>query len=215
VSHLSVNAAVLFDLDGTLIDTIELIVRSYHHTAEVHGKPERTDDFWLAGIGTPLWTQLAEIADDEEEVEAMVVTYRKWNLAQHDTLVKRFEGVTEGVHSLHERGVKLAVVTSKAHKAAVRGLEVCGLRSYFDVVIGVDDVEEHKPHPAPVLHGLERLDARPEESIYVGDSIYDLIAGRRAGVRTAAAVWGVTSREDLAAENPDVWLERPSEFASL
>ncbi len=209
------NAAVLFDLDGTLIDTIDLIVRSYHHTAEAHGKPAQPDSFWLAGIGTPLWTQLAEIAVDEAEVDAMVVTYRKWNLAQHDALVREFDGVKEGVHALAERGAKLAVVTSKAHKSAVRGLEVCGLREYFDVIIGVDDVEEHKPHPAPVLHGLKCLDARPEESIYVGDSTYDLIAGRRAGVRTAAAIWGVASRADLAALNPDVWLEQPREFAEL
>ncbi|OLB68435.1 MAG: hypothetical protein AUI09_00370 [Gemmatimonadetes bacterium 13_2_20CM_2_66_5] len=89
----------LFDLDGTIIDSIELILRSYRHTMELHrgNEPLPSDEVWIKGLGTPLWTQFGEITADKEEIEAMVQTYRTYNLAHHDALVKPYDGVVSAV----------------------------------------------------------------------------------------------------------------------
>jgi pyrophosphatase PpaX len=113
---------------------------------------------------------------------------------------------------LQDRGAVLAVVTSKATPTAHRGLRVCGLDAVFREVIGWHDVQNHKPHPEPVLTALARLDlaADPEAVVYIGDSPHDLHAGRAAGVSTAAASWGPFPRAALAEASPDHWLEAPA-----
>lgn len=206
---------VLFDLDGTLIDSIELIRRSYDHTLRVHLGRAMDEREWLSGLGRPLVWQFAQFTGDPREVEAMIATYRAWNLANHDVLVRPYPGVTEAVRALHARGVALAIVTSKANASARRGLAHCGLDGAFDVVIGVDDVTEHKPHPRPVLAALERLGRAASTAVMVGDSPHDLAAGRAAGTRTAAVAWGPFEHAELRASDPDHWIETPSELERL
>jgi pyrophosphatase PpaX len=205
----------LFDLDGTLIDSIELIRRSLEHTLAAHGFGQPTHAQWLEGLGRPLKAQFAPLAADTRELEAMVRTYRSWNLAHHDAMVRAYDGVHEALDSLAAAGGRLGLVTSKQHVSARRGLERCGLAERFEVVVGADDVDQGKPAPDPVLLALELLGARPERAVFVGDSPHDLTAGREAGTRTAAVLWGPFSREDLAPYEPDLWLERPAELALL
>lgn len=206
---------VLFDLDGTLIDSIELIHRSYEHTLRTHlGRGmERAE--WLAGLGRPLAWQFAQCVRDPSEVDAMIATYRAWNLAHHDELVRPYPGVTEAVRALHARGVALAIVTSKANASARRGLAHCGLDGVFDVVIGVDDVTEHKPHPRPVLAALERLGREAATAVMVGDSPHDLASGRAAGTKTAAVAWGPFEHAELRAAGPDHWVPEPEGLRAL
>jgi pyrophosphatase PpaX len=200
---------VLFDLDGTLIDSIELIRRSYEHALRVHLGRAMSEGEWLAGLGRPLKWQFAQLVDDPREVDALIATYRAWNLAHHDELVTPYPGAVEAVRDLHARGVALAIVTSKAHASARRGLAHCGYDGMFDVVIGVDDVSEHKPHPAPVLAALARLGRDAREAVMVGDSPHDLAAGRAAGTRTAAVAWGPFDPATLRATGPDHWIDAP------
>src|SRR3989441_13378014 len=131
----------LFDLDGTIIDSIDLILRSYRHTMALHrsSEPMPPDDMWIKGLGTPLWAQFGEITDDKEEIEAMVQTYRTYNLAHHDALVKPYEGVVNEIRRLKSPGKRLGAVTSKPRDAGSRGLRVSGLDQAFDVVTGRDD----------------------------------------------------------------------------
>ena len=103
---------VLFDLDGTLIDSIQLIIDSYHHTLEVHGLPPRTDQEWLDGIGTPLRVQFAEWAHDEERMEAMIATYRDYNIFHHDSRVTVYPGVVEMVAEAKRRGGNTVALAS-------------------------------------------------------------------------------------------------------
>ena len=149
----------LFDLDGTLIDSTDLITSAFAHTFRTHRRPEPPDDVLRAGFGTPLRTQLKTFARDAEEVEAMAVTYREFHRENHDELLRPFAGVREQIATLHERGVKLAIVTSKGREAARLGLLHCGLLEYFDVLVTPADVTACKPDPAPVLAALEELDA--------------------------------------------------------
>ena len=207
--------AVLFDLDGTLIDSIELIVRSYRHTFRVHGVAGGDEVDVLASIGRPLRAALAAHARDETELETMVATYRVWNAAHHDELVRPYPGVGEAVRALHGRGLSLGVVTSKARCSALRGLAACGLDAYFRVTVAADDVERHKPDPAPVLQALDGLGVRPGRAMLVGDSVQDVEAGRRAGVTSVAVAWGPHPRAVLEGARPDLWVERPEELGGL
>lgn len=205
----------LFDLDGTLIDSIELILACYRHTLkEFRGEvpPER---LWLDGIGTPLRSQLSSFSDSPEEIEAMVSVYRDYHRAHHDELLEEYPGTLEAVHALKKRGVKLGVVTSKMPWSTHRGLELCGFDGLFDVFVTAQDVEKHKPDPEPVLRALDLLGARPEDAVFVGDSPHDMAAGRAAGVKIVAVLWGPFDRRALEPYRPDFWLETPAELVKL
>ena len=117
----------LFDLDGTLIDSIELILRSYRHTMRVHRGHEPADEVWMQGLGTPLWVQFRQFTEDPVEIEAMVATYRDYNLAHHDALVRPYDGIVAAVTRLKQRGKQLGLVTSKSRSGAQRGLRVSGI----------------------------------------------------------------------------------------
>jgi pyrophosphatase PpaX len=206
---------VLFDLDGTLIDSIRLILDSYHHTLATHGLPARTDDHWLDGIGTPLKVQFKEWSDDPERLEAMVLTYRAYNMEHHDARVAAYPGIVDLLGAIHRRGLQIGIVTSKNREGAMRGLRVTGLDGWIEALIGADDVTHPKPHPEPVWRALERLGRTADSAVFVGDSRHDLESGRKAGVATAAVLWGPFSREHLADSNPDHWLERPDDLLPL
>jgi pyrophosphatase PpaX len=205
----------LFDLDGTLIDSVQLILDSSHHTLAAHGLPPRSDDEWLAGVGTPLTAQFAEWKDDIGTMEALIATYRDYNLANHDRMVGAFPGVVEAVRAIRRQGRRTGLVTSKNRRGALRGLALVGLDDAMDVLICADEVIHPKPHPEPVEKAVALLGADPATTVYVGDSIHDLHSGRGAGVRTAAVLWGPFSRSQLAPAEPDFWLDRPEELLSL
>ena len=205
---------VLFDLDGTIIDSVRLIIDSYHHTLQAHGIPPRTDDEWLAGIGTPLRVQFADWAEDPG-LEAMIETYRDYNLSHHDTRVTAYPGVADVVRSIRTAGFRTGLVTSKKRSGAERGIRIAGLEGTMDVVVGEDDVENPKPHPEPLFKALDHLGVSAGEAIYIGDSVHDMYAGRAAGVLTAAALWGPFQRSQLEPAAPDYWLERPAQVLPL
>src|SRR5882672_4316762 len=125
----------LFDLDGTLIDSIELILASFHHTRQAHFGDRLPDDHYLATLGTPLRDAFAKMATEAAPVEALVRTYVDFNLAKHDSMVTAYEGIVPVVRTLHERGARLAIVTSKLGKTAERGLHVAGLDGAFELIV--------------------------------------------------------------------------------
>jgi len=205
----------LFDLDGTIIDSIDLIIRSYRHTILAHRGYEPPDDIWMKGLGTPLRVQFREWTEDPSELEAMIATYRAYNLSHHDEMVTAYDGVVDAVRGLAARGKTLGLVTSKLRSGAFRGLRRVGLEDAFPTVVGADDVTHPKPHPEPVLTALERLGRGPEGVVFVGDSRHDIECGRAAGVKTAAVLWGPFGRSDLEDLHPDYWLEHPRDLDIL
>lgn len=206
---------VLFDLDGTLIDSIRLILDSYHHTLATHGIPPRTDDHWLRGVGTPLNVQFAEWRDDLGKLEAMVATYREYNLAHHDRMVTVYPGVVAAIEAIRSAGRRTGLVTSKNRQGALRGLTLVRLEAMMDVLVCADEVTNPKPHPEPVEKAVTLLGSDAGTTVYVGDSIHDMVSGRAAGVRTAAALWGPFGREHLELASPDYWLETPADLVTL
>jgi pyrophosphatase PpaX len=205
----------LFDLDGTLIDSVELILRSYRHTMRAHRGYEPPDELWLRGLGTPIRVQLRHWAEDPAEIEAMAKTYTAYNLEHHDALVRPYAGIVDAVRRLQALGKRLGLVTSKARTGAQRGLRVAGLDGAFDVIVSADDVRHPKPHPEPVLAALACLGAVPGEAVFIGDSRHDMECGRAAGVRIAAALWGPFDRHHLEDLRPDYWLATPAEVDAL
>src|SRR3954462_5870890 len=125
---------VLFDLDGTLIDSVRLILDSYHHTLAAHGLPPRTDEHWLSGVGTPLTVQLADWGHDPATLNAMIATYREYNLANHDRMVTVYPGVVAAVEAIRAAGLRTGLVTSKNRAGAIRGLTLVKLERMMDVL---------------------------------------------------------------------------------
>ena len=206
---------ILFDLDGTLLDSIELILRSARYAFTKLGRECPTDEEWLTGVGIPLFTMFGRYARDEADCRALIAAYREFQMANHDRLVRCYADVTETVRTLFACGHELGIVTSKSEALALRGLAYVGLASYMDTIVGCDASSRHKPDPEPVRIALHRLDASPGETVFVGDSVHDLLAGNAAGVTTAAALWGAFRREDLEPGAPGAWLSGIGELVGL
>ena len=206
--------AVLFDLDGTLIDSVPLILSSMRHAFAGHPNPPGVAE-WVALIGTPLDAMIRRWAGDEADVERVKERYKEHQWAHHDAMVHAFPGVPAMLEALAARGVRMAVVTSKLEPSARRSLDFLGLSRHFELVVGLEATGRHKPDPAPVTHAVERLGARPGDAAFVGDSPHDVLAGNAAGVATVATLWGPFSREELARARPRAWAERPGEVVPV
>jgi pyrophosphatase PpaX len=198
---------ILFDLDGTLIDTIELILNSARYAFEKLDRQVPPDSEWLAGVGIPLFTMFGRYARDKDDVGLLIAAYREYQLENHDRLTRCYEGVVDTVQSLKSRGHEIGIVTSKSEALALRGLAHVGLARYMDTIVGCDGSTRHKPHPEPVQIALTRLGCAPTDAMFVGDSVHDIYAGNAAGVPTVAATWGAFTRSDLESASPSLFLD--------
>jgi pyrophosphatase PpaX len=206
--------AVLFDLDGTLVDSIALLLASMRHT--FHGRSRQpTDAEWIEGIGTPLPKQLTPYVESDEDRERLVNRYRTFQMENHDKLMARYEGVIDTLALLYQRGHPMAIVTSKGNSMMDRGLKFIGADDYIEVAIGYDSVHIHKPDPYPVKAALEKLEYGADEAVFVGDSPHDVISGNGAGVITIAALWGFFTRSQLAPHNPTYFLDNIKDLPAL
>ncbi|MEC0665407.1 pyrophosphatase PpaX [Priestia flexa] len=201
---MSINT-VLFDLDGTLIDTNELIISSFMHTLNHYYPEQYKREDVLSFMGPPLYDTFVQM--DKERVHEMIDTYRTHNLSHHDELVTEFAGVFETVKWLHDQKYKLAIVTTKQINTVMLGLKLTKLDQFFDVIVAIDDVQHAKPHPEPVEKALVLLNAQPEEAVMVGDNHHDILSGKNAGTKTAGVAWSAKGREHIASYEPDVILE--------
>lgn len=194
--------AVLFDLDGTLVNTNELIIDSFKYTFEVLRKPVPTRNEIINCFGEPLHETMKKFFDNVDEA---VDIYRKFNLKYHDEKISSYGNVDEVLKTLKNKGYKLAVVTSKNRSTSIRGLKFFNLLNYFDILITSDEVENHKPHAEPVLKACEILNVKPSNAIMIGDSIYDIISGRNAGSKTCGVNYSFM-REKLLEVNADYYI---------
>jgi pyrophosphatase PpaX len=194
---------VLFDNDGTLVDTYDLILASMRHGTKTVLGHTFPDDVLMRKVGQPLAVQMCDFTDDPDLQSEILRVYREYNHAVHDQVVKAFPGVKEGLAELRRHGYALGVVTSKMHALAWRGLEITGLAPYLDCCIGADDCVRYKPEAEPVERGAAALGLEPANCLYVGDAPYDIQSGNAAGAGTVAALWGMFSADELRADSPD------------
>jgi pyrophosphatase PpaX len=207
---------VLFDLDGTLIDSGAIILASMRHAAETVLERRIPDEELMAAVGGPgLIEQMRGL--DPGRVDELVRVYREHNEPLHSEL-QACEGILDVLPELTRRGARLGIVTAKRIVTVQLAFEVIPeLEQYFDAVVGADDTERHKPNPDPILLALDRLGAEPGDSAYVGDSPFDVQAAKAAGVHAIAVTWGrIHGEERLAAEEPDAIVHSAEELlASL
>ncbi len=221
--------AILFDLDGTLIDTTDLILHCFNHSWQTVCDRIHSRETLIATMGIPLkdaMRRLLATLDDlclerigeartEDLIEQLLTEYRACNRANHDRLARPFNGVGDALSRLCRQGRKIGVVTSKSREFALRGLRLCSLFEVLDVIVCMEDTERHKPHPAPLHLALEQLHLAPHQAAYVGDSRHDMKAGRAAGVQTVAALWGPVPKSELEQEQPDFAAERPADLLEI
>lgn len=209
---------VLFDLDGTVIDTVELITASFRYATQKVLGETLPDEQIMRYVGQPLMTQMQQLSS--QHAQELYDVYREHNHRVHDELIRAYDGVEVMLAALRAHGRRLGLVTSKSADTTQMAFAAVGLREHFDVVVTASDSDRHKPDPQPLLLCLERLaeggePAPPQGAIYIGDSPFDVQAGRAAGMATAGVTWGIFSRTALQAATPDYLLERPGDVVRL
>ena len=197
-------SAVLFDFDGTLVDTTEMIHQSMRHaTSSVLGREDIPRETLLANVGQPLPRQMELI--DTENADLLLEAYRAHHEQHHDALIREFPGVEEGLARLRSAEIKVGVVTSKRRLSVEMALEIFpDLRNAVDRFVTLEDTTEHKPHPEPLSRALELLGGIPKgRAAYVGDSPFDVEAAKSAHLTSVAVSWGAFSEGTLQAAEPD------------
>ena len=193
--------AVLFDLDGTLIDSTDAIVDSWFYAFDTIGRPRPDRQLILDTIGYPLRQQIPMMTD--YDVDECIRIYRGHYTAHSAPKTSLLPGAAETLASFREHGLRMGFVTSKKREAAEMLLEHLGALHYMDARIGPLEVTHHKPHPEPVEKAMDLLGVAPSETVFVGDMHFDVVAGQAAGVTTVAVATGYQSRQDLEALAPD------------
>jgi pyrophosphatase PpaX len=206
---------VLFDLDGTLIDSGPIILASMQHaTKTVLGREIAYEELAATVGGQGLVSQMRAL--DPDRVDELVEVYKEHNDPLHETL-EAFDEFLDVLPRLRAEGRRLGVVTAKRHRTVQLALDrFPELAEQFEVVVGYEDTERHKPEPDPVLLALERLGAAPAEAAYVGDSPFDIQAAKAAGVFAIAVGWGgIHADERLLEEEPDAFVREPAELLDV
>ena len=205
--------AVLFDLDGTLIDTVELIRLSMRHaTLEVLGASP-PDGVLMSGVGMPLLTQFRDLAP--EHADDLLRVFREFNHAHHDDIAKAYPGTLDVLGELRSRGIRMGIVTSKGEVAATMGIDKFGLRGFAEIIVTADDVEIHKPDPYPLAYAATLLNVDLRYCVYVGDSPHDMLAAVSGGAISVAALWGAFPAAEVLAPGPDFALSGIRELPAL
>ncbi|WP_262177333.1 pyrophosphatase PpaX [Saccharococcus sp. Marseille-Q5394] len=204
---------LLFDFDGTLLDTNELIIQTFQTVLNAHypGRYDREDI--LPFLGPTLKETFESI--DPENSEQLIAEYRTWNLANHDAFASEFDGVSETLRQLKSSGFKMAIVSTKRNNMIMKGLRLMEAEDLFDTVIGLDDVEHAKPHPEPLLLAMERLNSIPAETLMIGDNVHDILGGKNAGVRTAGVAWSAKGEKFIREQEPDFVLQHISDLLKI
>jgi pyrophosphatase PpaX len=207
-------STVLFDLDGTLIDSGAMILASFRHATRTVLAREIPDEELVAAVGgTTIHDQMRTF--DAGHVDELVEAYRAHNTPLHAEL-EAFDGVEDLLAVLAGEGRKLGIVTSKRRKTVHLAFDVLDIGRYFDAVVTVDETVRHKPHPEPVLVALERLDSTPAEAAFVGDSPFDVAAGNAAGAFSVGVTWGkLHSEERLREAGAAVIVHSPRELLDV
>jgi pyrophosphatase PpaX len=203
---------VLFDLDGTLIDSGPIILASMQHAVStVLGREIPPEELGLTIGGQGIVAQMTAI--DADNADALLEAYKEHNDGLHETL-EAFDELLDVLPQLKAEGRKLGLVTAKRHRTVGLALDrFPALASAFDVVVAHEDTERHKPDAEPVRLALQKLGGRPEEAVYVGDSPFDVGAAKAAGVYAIAVGWGgIHPEERLLAEEPDAFVRTPQEL---
>lgn len=208
---------VLFDLDGTIINTNELIINSFMYALEQNNLPSLTREQIIPHMGTTLQQQMQAFSglEDLNVLNVLEKSYRTYNNAHHDALIQSFPDVNETMAALRERGIKLGIVTTKIRLTTIKALKMFDLLQYMDAIVTVDDVVNPKPHPEPVLTALQMLGVSPGSTLMVGDSPVDIQSAKAAGVYAAAVSWSLKGEDALRKYEPDYIIRHMQDICDI
>ena len=207
---------VLFAFDGTIMDTNEVIIQSWQHTFRTLEGVERPVEEIVKTFGEHLMVSMPKLLP-QFSPEMAAAVYRSYMGSHFHEYLRPFPGMPQLLQALQTRGIKMGVVTSRIADTTKAGLAQFGLESYFDCVITADDTDKHKPDPEPLLLAMERLGSKPEETLMVGDSIFDLQCAKNAGVDSVLVSWQlVLSPEEIAGpDGPTHFIVKPEDLLIL
>ncbi|QTH42115.1 pyrophosphatase PpaX [Cohnella sp. LGH] len=205
---------VLFDLDGTIIDTNELIIQSFMHALIGHVPASFGREHIIPSMGEPLSVQMKHFTG-REDVATLVGAYRDYNLLKHDEMVSLFPGVKETIEQLHRQGIRLGVVTTKMRETTLRALKLLEIYSYMDTIVTLDDVDNAKPHPEPVAKAVAALGAEASKTLMVGDSSVDIVSALRAGAVPVGVAWSLKGEELLRSSGASYIIKEMDELLTL
>jgi len=207
---------VLYDLEGTLVDTNDLISESWSHTVKSLTGRVLTDEEIRRTYGEILQDSMIRLMPEIDPEEALEF-FRAYQRGIFLERIRLFDGVEETLKELKERGYKNGLVTSRLRASAMNAVRHFGLGSLFDSIITASDIDVFKPDPAPVFFILDKLGSKPEETIFVGDTIHDIEAGLASGVYTVLVDWSCAiphdERDDIPA--PDAIIEKMPDLLTL
>jgi pyrophosphatase PpaX len=207
---------VLFDFDGTIMDTADVIIGSWQHTFMKFEGKERPVEEIVKTFGEILSFTMSKVLPHVDTKEA-IETYRSYHRDNFGERISVFEGVPELLIELKKRNLKIGLVTSRLSGTTWEGLRQYGLAEYFDVVVSCDDTDKHKPDPTPVYIALERLGSKPQNAVMLGDTMFDILCARNAGVTSVLVGWHVAmSPEDInGSDGPDYIIEKAEDLLTL
>lgn len=201
-------SCVIFDVDGTLIDTEKIIIRALQKVLEEELNRRYNYDELIFVLGVPGAGSLEKLG-----VKNVERACQKWDLymREYGEQIKVYPGIRAVLESLSREGVKTGIVTSKTKEQFTNDFLPLGLTEYLQYVVCADDTDRHKPDPDPLLRFLELAQVNPEQAIYVGDTIYDMRCARGAGLDFALALWGARITEGISAKYN---LKKPEDILS-
>ena len=207
---------VIFDFDGTVMDTNNVILNSWQHTFRTLENREEKPETIIKTFGEPLELTMKNFFPDVP-VEESIAIYRSYHYDNFGKLISVFPGMKELIQELKDKNYKLGLVTSRLRKTTMQGLEAYGLLPYFEVIVTADDTTKHKPDPEPLNIALEKLGAAPEHSVMVGDTMFDILCARNAGVKSVLVSWSmaVTEEEKNGLDRPDYIIEKAEDLKEI
>jgi len=207
---------ILFDFDGTLVNTNDVIVASWQHTYKHYLGHEVPVEHITACFGEPLLLTMEREFPGVEPAEAAEV-YRSFQVENAHRLVTIFPGIKELLASLKEAGYVLGIVTSRTRESSLRYMNMFDITSYFSDTVTCDDTIVHKPNPEPILLAMKKLGASPEECLMIGDSPFDIKCANNAGVDSVMVNWRITCDETSLIDDAkvDYWIQQPSDLLEL
>lgn len=203
---------VLFDLDGTLTNSLPLIRRTYLKVFREMGLEWGQDDV-MDLIGLPL-KEIGRRFAGADRVQEFFDCYQHYYRQEHDDCMELYPGTRDMLEKLRQQ-YALGIVTSKSKVGTEMTLNFLKLKDWFSVIITADDINNHKPHPEPVLTALKMLDSKPQNAVYIGDSPFDIVSGNRAGVNTVAVTWGMAEKAELIKHRPDYVVDSQTELLAV
>jgi len=193
---------IIFDLDGTILDTYQLIRQNF---VEVFDKflpnHQYTEEELESYFGPSLIESFMKVVNDKQVAEKLISEYRKFSALNHSKYLRLFPNVVEVLQKIKEKNYKIAILSNKLHNTIIQGLELTGIKDYFDFIVGLDDINNPKPHP----EGIEKIISHfnDDRCIFIGDTVIDIETARRANVKSVGCTWALTKRETFITVQSD------------